>query len=953
MPASPTSFLQAATTNFLSTREHSNCSHHHNIGFRIIFRGLPTSFISGLSIALHGFLPVSTMTHHLPHLDQASVATNPSSNATNQEDYRSLVDDHHCGSFEEGGELSLIPVGSPEPEPLRSSPATPRPVKRPNCLISQTPPPLSRLLQLQIESATQASQTSSGVLSKRDTPPEIEYQKRMRHAPGLEWWPPNHHVDSSDLCKECRQFDFRAAVCHPPARDDQRWVQIYQRWIQIYQRDARSYQQTVTDSNGIDWPVNDSNCQFCRYLVSARRFLPKGEHTGKYFIVFHHPETQKSSSSRCEHGFLGSVSAFCITVQSTFVPDLLCTDIQIICHVDRPSRRARSPQVVSPIFNVSLAKAWLDACNRNDHPECFIKNDAQMPKTRLIDCFTRKLISVGDNAIQNPRFVALSYVWGPNVRRTTLSEDLPSKLPLTIRDAMTVTKDLGLEYLWVDQYCIDQSDNGDKDRQIRHMDLIYKCADITIIAAAGYDCDYGLPGVSDRSRDVLDPFLLDGNLTLGICPNANHTEGYYKKEHWETGSWHTRGWTFQEAHLSRRRLVFSDTATHFECMRHGDCQTELFGGVECADIDAVEKHYSVDSRPERPHSNGDWVDIKPVVGKFTLSRPAKLDKDLPQPVRHQDLIESIFSYTELVGQYTLRYLSHTSDGLNAFRGAANALAQFDPPVYNIAGVPFVVHGHGEDSLTDITFSYGLAWRSPDLECDVVHVADFPSWSWGNVGVWNVFWNIDRGVSQWLAANTIDHPREIQIEFNNDGSKRLIGLVEFAEACRNSTPLSRWNPTALCFEARILSPHVTVRFPMQWQVGDSLCFWGHGDGGFGGLGPRRVDLVVNITGTPSDEQSDKNGEAGQGDHSQPHCLIQAWDERFCDKIVSGRYGFMLLRCNSEEALVLVVEWQHEPSEPQKTARRIGMIVFETGMLGEEFHADEFLNCFSNETDIRLI
>lgn len=119
---------------------------------------------------------------------------------------------------------------------------------------------------------------------------------------------------------------------------------------------------------------------------------------------------------------------------------------------------------------------------------------------------------------------------------------LPTNLPLTIAD-ITVTKALGLRYLWVDQYCINQQDKEDKRRQIEHMDLIYKFAELTIVAAAGHGSDYGLPGVSTRRRDVLDPFVLDGVFTFGIHPQEDH-------QYWKTGRWHTRGWTFQEALLS-------------------------------------------------------------------------------------------------------------------------------------------------------------------------------------------------------------------------------------------------------------------------------------------------------------------------------------------------------------------------------------------------------------------
>lgn len=194
-----------------------------------------------------------------------------------------------------------------------------------------------------------------------------------------------------------------------------------------------------------------------------------------------------------------------------------------------------------------------------------MKCDSQVPETRLIDCIARRLVPVGYNTVPRPRFVALSYVWGEaysgwkeDVSSTpTPMQGILLDLPLTIEDAITVTKALGFQYLWVDQYCIDQGDAEDKKRQVRYMDRIYQCADITIVAAAGDDCHYGIPGVGSRRRDVLDPLILNDILTLGIC--------YREYCPWSSGRWHTRGWTFQEAHLSRRRLVFSDTGMHFEC----------------------------------------------------------------------------------------------------------------------------------------------------------------------------------------------------------------------------------------------------------------------------------------------------------------------------------------------------------------------------------------------------
>jgi hypothetical protein len=67
-----------------------------------------------------------------------------------------------------------------------------------------------------------------------------------------------------------------------------------------------------------------------------------------------------------------------------------------------------------------------------------------------------------------------SYVWGPKASETShegldpcgAESQLSSLIPRTVDDAILLTQHLGWEYLWVDRYCIDQSDNDDKREQI-------------------------------------------------------------------------------------------------------------------------------------------------------------------------------------------------------------------------------------------------------------------------------------------------------------------------------------------------------------------------------------------------------------------------------------------------------------------------------------------------------
>lgn len=107
---------------------------------------------------------------------------------------------------------------------------------------------------------------------------------------------------------------------------------------------------------------------------------------------------------------------------------------------------------------------------------------------------------------------------------------------LAIRDSMLVSLGLGYLYLWVDKYCIYQEDPEDKAYFIRNMDNVYQCADITIIAAAGRDPNYGLASVSKRPQISLPAVkLYKQNFVSTLQPQHEN--------YWSV--WWTRGWTYQ------------------------------------------------------------------------------------------------------------------------------------------------------------------------------------------------------------------------------------------------------------------------------------------------------------------------------------------------------------------------------------------------------------------------
>lgn len=220
--------------------------------------------------------------------------------------------------------------------------------------------------------------------------------------------------------------------------------------------------------------------------------------------------------------------------------------------VSQPSGIKGPVQIIQEkIERYDTVKNWINLCQSMHTTVCMIKDHSTVRYQKLIDCQTRTLVPVEDHP-----YVALSYVWGsiPEIFKVIdYSDKLPTKLPRTIEDAITVTQKLNFRYLWVDRYCINQQEginqqrDKEKAHQIGNMDLIYMNAELTIIAAAGSDLNYGLPGVGHQKRksQYLTTCARVGKHFL-ITTADRPTRSIFQT------TWNTRGWTFQEALLSRR-----------------------------------------------------------------------------------------------------------------------------------------------------------------------------------------------------------------------------------------------------------------------------------------------------------------------------------------------------------------------------------------------------------------
>ncbi|KAE9363107.1 HET-domain-containing protein, partial [Stipitochalara longipes BDJ] len=299
---------------------------------------------------------------------------------------------------------------------------------------------------------------------------------------------------------------------------------------------------------------------------------------------------------------------------------------------DPESIVAKAPQ---PHVDLDSIREWIDFCEDHHSPSCpkrhtNAKGGTELRGFRVIDCNDETIVP---SSLDQP-FVALSYVWGQ------MREQISSKWPQVVIDAIEVTKTLGFRYLWVDRYCIDQDNADEKHDQITNMDTIYESAQLTIMAAAGKNAEYGLPGVA-RGRVVPRSLDLDG-ISVGALPRD-----VCQSVH--SSVWWSRGWTYQEGVLSRRRLIFTDDQVYFQC--HNMINYEIF------DIPLNKFHLA--SRMSQRDL------IRPCL--FTgdsANQPSSKSQPSPQ-IKQDRLLYHIRNYSH-------RTLSYTSDGLNAFQGIISA-----------------------------------------------------------------------------------------------------------------------------------------------------------------------------------------------------------------------------------------------------------------------------------------
>lgn len=382
-----------------------------------------------------------------------------------------------------------------------------------------------------------------------------------------------------------------------------------------------------------------------------------------------------------------------------------------------------------------------------EHPSC------HQAAPDLPDLPTR-VIDVGDS--QTPprlhtgspakgRWVSLSHCWGGQVPYITTKETLKDRvreipmgdLPATFRDAVVVTRHLGIRYLWIDAICIIQDDmDEDWPREASRMREYYANAVLNLVAINGENSTSGILQQRTARYAPLklhlrsDRFGWEGDVSI----RERHPMTFsYQGE--SVPKLVTRAWVFQESILAVRSLNFTRSGVVWNCRTH--------------------------TAPEWLHEPTDYPDIEQ-----GLLQPVSSDDTMGIAVFAEDSTYS--NWDEVVRRYSSKALTFPSDKLPALSGIASLFASMLPEDRYLAG------------MWEARLEEGLRWSVDARSLVRSRPADYraPSWSWASIDADIIFAQARMRGAFWKPRLARARVLEAHVEYepHNPFGRALAGRV---------------------------------------------------------------------------------------------------------------------------------------------------------------------------------
>ncbi|KAJ3577705.1 hypothetical protein NPX13_g2863 [Xylaria arbuscula] len=402
-----------------------------------------------------------------------------------------------------------------------------------------------------------------------------------------------------------------------------------------------------------------------------------------------------------------------------------------------------------------LARELLENC-LNNHKSCFSHNSkvSEFP-TRLIDTesVNPKLVD-GDG--RRGVYAALSYCWGGETafKLTSAAEQSfragqpLDQFPVTLRDAIIITRALGIRYIWIDALCIFQDSDQDWAQEAGRMRTVYQGAVVTLAAACASNTHEGI--LRERQGSTMPQCWLDWR-----AGEASTTARVFLRsglelwdENFHQSILNTRGWTLQETLLAPRTIWFGQQQLGFECAEGSI--SEAGRSIRFAEIYRSKGHiqklrgqpiplwrrqlltllrsWNIPTAILFPvPSLSNALEVKArrrprAFGSLFSWDPITLQGSFDHPGNFMGLSHCDF-WMQIIQNYTSRQLSKPTDALPALSGLASEFHRATGDTY-LAG------------LWKSHIIEGLGWTRIRLESRPMAQAlvdDLaPSWSWASV-----------------------------------------------------------------------------------------------------------------------------------------------------------------------------------------------------------------------------
>lgn len=253
---------------------------------------------------------------------------------------------------------------------------------------------------------------------------------------------------------------------------------------------------------------------------------------------------------------------------------------------------------------VTLANDWLKECDgrhtactghSNLWPKRVIDVRGDMPRLVETETATRDLF-------EPPRYVTLSHCWGKTNFIKTTTNNLKERMaeipwddfPKSFQDAITLTRRIKCNSIWIDSLCIIQDDVDDWNEQASKMEDIYSNSFLNIAGTSRFAQSTGLFSIRECHSDPWRSGIIPAESHQITNDQDGSNRSVFARYNMEAGHRYiaggafngisiapllTRAWVFQERLLAPRTIHFYASELIWECRSTLRC--------ECQELDTI------------------------------------------------------------------------------------------------------------------------------------------------------------------------------------------------------------------------------------------------------------------------------------------------------------------------------------------------------------------------------